>query len=241
MTSTLLYAAEAMNNIKEAEYRSLEAIEESVLTQVFQTKRSCPKHLLYLESGIVPARQQVQRQVLVFLQYILQQPSNSIIYKMLGDLLQNPTKGDWAVNALELIKKFELNLTLNKIQGMSPRLFKRLVKRKMTEVAFKELQKKQQGGKKGKLIEYKCLAMADYLLPEAHLSTENKCQLFSQRTEMNENPFNYGDKIHCSMGCLEEQTNAHLLSCKKTNLKNEALNYEEFLNGPLLLKIEIFK
>ena len=101
-----------------------------MLTQIFQTKRSCPKHLLYLESGIVPARYQVQRQVLVFLQYILQQPSNSIMYKMLGALLQTPTKGDWAGNALELIKKFELNLTLNKIQGMSPSLFKRLVKRK---------------------------------------------------------------------------------------------------------------
>ena len=195
LRSTLLYAVEAMNNVKEAEYRSLEAIEESLLTQVFQTKRSCPKHLLYLESGIVPARYQVQKQVLVFLQHILQQPRNSIMYKMFEALLQNPTKGDWAENALELIKKFKLNLTLNEIQGMSPSLFKRLVKRKMEEVAFKELQKKQQGGKKGKLIEYKFLAMADYLLPEVQLSTENICQLFSLRTEMNENPINYGEKI----------------------------------------------
>ena len=207
------YAAEAMNNVKEAKYKALEAIEESVLTQVFQTKRSCPNHLLYLESGVVPARYQVQRHVLVFIQYILGQPINSIIYKMFEAPVKNTNQEDWAGNTLKLIQKFEFNLTLNEIQGMSPSLFKRLDKRKITEVAFKELQKKQQGGKKENLIEYNCLAMEDYLLPEAQLSTENKFHLFSPRTEMNENPFNYGDKTLCSMGCLAEQTNAHFLSC----------------------------
>ena len=59
LRNPILYAAEAMNNIKEAKYRALESIEESELTKVFHTKRSCPKHLLYLEAGIVPARYQV--------------------------------------------------------------------------------------------------------------------------------------------------------------------------------------
>ena len=36
--------------------------------------------------------------------------------------------------------------------------------------------------------------MADYLLPEANLTTEDKVQLYSVRTEMNDNPFNYGEK-----------------------------------------------
>ena len=83
--------------------------------------------------------------------------------------------------------------------------------------------------------------MADYLLPEAELTTKNKCQLFSLRAEMNENPYNYGEKILCSMGCKEEQTNAHILSCNRTNKNNEPFKYEDFLNGPLNLKIEIFK
>ena len=86
--------------------------------------------------------------------------------------------------------------------------------------------------------------MADYLLPEAQLSSENKCQCFSLRTEIYENPFNYGDKILCSRGCLEEQTNAHFLNWNRTNHKIEALKYErekKKLNGPLHFKIEIFK
>jgi hypothetical protein len=42
-----------MINIKEAEYKALESIEESVLVKALKTKISCPKHLLYLEVGLV--------------------------------------------------------------------------------------------------------------------------------------------------------------------------------------------
>ena len=39
-TSTILYAAEAMVNIKEADYRVIESKEKSLLINVFQTKIS---------------------------------------------------------------------------------------------------------------------------------------------------------------------------------------------------------
>ena len=84
---------------------------------------------------------------------------------MFEAIRKKPTKGDWARNALDLVKKFELNLTLNEIRDMSTSSFKKLAKTKMTELAFKELQNRQQGGKKGKLINYYGLKMADYLLP----------------------------------------------------------------------------
>ena len=56
LRSSILYGAETMCNVKEAEWRELEKIEESVLSRVFKTTRSCPRHLLYLEAGMVPAR-----------------------------------------------------------------------------------------------------------------------------------------------------------------------------------------
>ena len=71
--NSTLYAAEAMYKVKESDYRALEMIEESVLKKVFRTKKSCPRHILYLETGLVPARYQVERQVLNFLHYILNQ------------------------------------------------------------------------------------------------------------------------------------------------------------------------
>ena len=97
---------------------------------------------------------------------------------MFEAIRKNPTKGNFARNALDLVKKFELNLTLNEIRDMSTSSFKKLVRTKMTELAFKELQNRQQGGKKGKLIKYTCLQMADYLLPEAELTTKTSVSYF---------------------------------------------------------------
>ena len=58
---------------------------------------------------------------------------------------------------------------------------------------------------------------------------------------MNENPYNYGEKILCSLGCEEEQNNAHIISCLRTKKNSKSPKYEDFLNGPLNLKIELFK
>ena len=54
----------------------------------------------------------------------------------------------------------------------------------MTNVAFFDLVKRQKSKKKGKLIEYTSLRMADYLLPECDINTEEKLRLFSLRTEI---------------------------------------------------------
>ena len=88
--SSILYAAETMYNVTEKEYRTLESIEESVLLKLFDTLRSCPRHILYLECGLYPARYQVERKMLVFLQYILQQSEDSLLYKAFEAERTNP-------------------------------------------------------------------------------------------------------------------------------------------------------
>ena len=60
---------------------------------------------------------------------------------MFEAMLKSPTKGDWTSTALELVKKFEINLNLNEIQVMKQNSIKKLVIRKMSELAFKDLQK----------------------------------------------------------------------------------------------------
>ena len=82
LRSQILYSSETMINIKETEYRALEKTEESVIQKILKTTRSCSMHLLYLETFLIPARFQVQCQVLNLLQYILQQPTDSLLYKV---------------------------------------------------------------------------------------------------------------------------------------------------------------
>ena len=172
--TSILYAAETMYNVTEQELRALESIEESVLQEVFVTKRSCPKRLLYLEIGLYPARYQVHRQMLNILQYILHQPPESLLYRMYQTQKENPTKGDWVSSVKELVESYDIDLTLKQIKDMKRSLFKSHVKKQVERVAFTSLTQKQKDGKKGQKIDYKYIEMADYLLPECELSKKEK-------------------------------------------------------------------
>ena len=72
-------------------------------------------------------------------------------------MLKNPTKGDWASAATNLVVKYDLKLNIEEIQTMKSSLFKNLVKKQIRKVAFKELVDQQQGKEKGKLIRYDSL------------------------------------------------------------------------------------
>ena len=97
LRTSILYGAETMSNLTEKELPAIELIEESVLQAVFlqavfQTKKSCSRHLLYLESGMIPARYQVHRQMINFLQYIIIQPKDSLMNKVFNAQKLNPTR-----------------------------------------------------------------------------------------------------------------------------------------------------
>ena len=111
----------------------------------------------------------------------------------------------------------------------------------MQIIAFSELQQKQRKGEKGRNIVYRSLSMADYLLPEANLTVEEKKKIFSIRLEMNENSCNFGVKILCEMGCSEIQENSHILVCPKLNESEQELNIEDILNGSLPMKVKVLK
>jgi hypothetical protein len=239
--NSILYGAEAMYIVKETDYRALEMIEESVMKKVFQTKKTCPRHLLYLEAGVVPARYQVERQILNFLKYILQQDQNSMICRMFWAMKENPTRGDWASFAISLIQKYNLNLSLTDIKNMKTNLFKKLVKKQMKEIALSELIFRQKKGAKGKFIHYNSFNMAEYLLPESNLTVIEKVQIFALRTEMNDNPCNFGEKIQCQLGCSQVQDNEHILNCPVLEESENILNLEDLRNGPIHKKIEIIR
>ena len=80
---SVLYACDTYYNLKENEVRQLERIEENFLRKVLGTARGCPISQLYLETGHIPARLEIQKTRLLYLQYILQQPEDSSLLKFL--------------------------------------------------------------------------------------------------------------------------------------------------------------
>ena len=238
--TSILYAAETMYNVLETEYRALERIEESTIQDIFQTKKTCGRHILYLEAGVYPARYQIHRMMLNLLQYILQQPKDSLLYRVFDAEKNCPTRNDWVSSTFKLLEKYEIKLNEMEIKEMSRKEFKKLTKTNTRKIAFQDLKNKQENGSKGKFIEYETLTIADYLKPECQISTEDKRLMFSLRTEMNDIPSNFGNQTQCEMGCNKILTNKHIFNCEILNSnQTNTLEYTNILNGNLNQKIEI--
>ena len=109
----------------------------------------------------------------------------------------------------------------------------------MKELALSELISRQKKGEKRKSIEYNSFNMAEYLLPESNLTVTEKVQIFVLRSEMNENPCNFGGKIQCQMDCSQVQDNEHILNCHVLEESKNQLNLEDTRNGPTHRKNQI--
>ena len=116
--------------------------------------------------------------MVLFLQYILKQPQDSMIKKFLLLQFKEPTKGDWGSTSLKALKDLGIYCSLEEIKQMTKYKLKKILKERIDEKAFLYLMEKQ--GKKGREIKYESLKMANYLLPgEENLTIENKRNIFS--------------------------------------------------------------
>ena len=188
---------------------------------------------MYLDGGQVPARYQIQRYKLNFLQYILQQEEESLLYKMLEAQQKQPVKGDWYSECCKIIENFEIELSFETIKSMTRENFKRLTKERSENLAFLELVKKKESGNKGSSLKYgQKLQMADYLAPNNQLSVAEQIQIFHIRSQINPLPSNRGLSVPCAAGCGEIMNNSHILQCIVIN-PNEQTSHQNLINGDI--------
>ena len=238
---SILYACEAYYNLKENELRQIERIEENYLRKVLNTTKGCPIVQLYLETGHIPARLEIQKTRLLYLQYILQQTEESTIFKFFNLQLESPTRGDWASTCIEDMKYLNIELSLAEIRCMSKCQFTKILKAKMKTSAIKYLKGKQ--GFKGQDIEYSCNEMSEYLLPiNKNLTIDEKRRLFGVRNKMTDIPSNFsrGEKeMKCQ--CNQKEDMKHIYECEIYNEEKFELPYEKIYNGNINEQIAVFK
>ena len=109
LRGSILYAAEAMFNATEEDYRKIEQIEEGQMRLLFATRSRCPIHLMYLESGHIPARFQIKRIMVNYFQYILHQNVESLLFKMLMAQIIKPVKGDYYYQMTSIMGEINWN------------------------------------------------------------------------------------------------------------------------------------
>ena len=231
LRSSILYACETCYNLKEAEIRQIERIEESFMRQLIKTTKGCPINQIYLELGQPPARYDIYKLRMFFLKYILDQEEESTIYKMFNLQLQHPTKGDWASTTSNDMKHLNINLSMDDVKKMSLNKFKSLVKVKCQEGAYNYLMNKR--GSKGSEVIYPRVEMSEYFLPNNELSIEDKRKLFSIRNKMYQISSNFCSKKNNTSKCVCQETEdmEHIYFCKKLNEEEAQVEYEKLFSG----------
>merc|ERR1712208_232329 len=242
LRGSILYAADMYYALKETELRQIERIEESYMRKVMKTTKGCPITNLYLELGQIPARYEIMKMRLLFLKYILEQPNESNLRKMLSLQLERPSPGDWANTCQRDLKNINLLLTLDEIRTMPKENFLRLLKEKISDSALQYLLKKQWS--KGSEISYSCIGMAEYLQPyNKYLTIEEKRGIFEIRNRMVNIPANFKSKSEEKCKCGDIEDMSHIYECEILSIKNNQtkIAYKKIFNGNISEQILVYR
>ena len=79
----------------------LKRVDKNLLRRILGASKSTPIPALYLETGTVPVQYIIKGKCLLYPNYLLNQPENSLLSKMFYDQVQNPLK----ITGFELLKK----------------------------------------------------------------------------------------------------------------------------------------
>ena len=217
LLSSLLTNAEAWYNLSDNDVTELEKIDESLLRRVLECPISTPKEMLYLELGVTPIRNIIRKRRLNFLQYILHEEKDSLMYSFLKAQLDQPTRNDWGQTVLKDIQTYKLDLTVDDIESMSQAKFNTLVKTKGQQNTLEYLNGKKGTHTKVLHIEHSDLVMQDYLQPN-DLSIKESKFTFIARNRMIDIKGNYSGQYSdtlCPLCEVEEDIQPHLLECEE--------------------------
>ena len=248
LVSSVLFNSEAWYNVKSAELNLLETVDLLLLRQILKAPRGTPKEMIYLELGCLPLREIIRERRLMFLHYILNEESNSLIYRFFQSQFKNKTKKDWVTTVLDDLEHLDLKyLTMETIKKMKKTSFKKLIKQKTFQKTFENFEKIKSSHSKVVNVEHCDIIMQKYLQPNTSKMTKEDAQLiFKLRCRMTEAKVNLKgkyDDLECGACGLEEESQQHIIKCKELNKNRskEEVEYSKIFNGTVIEKLKIAK
>ena len=167
--SSLLLNSEAWVNISDTDIRKLEQADEILLSKILDCEANTNNVFKYLELGVKPVRFELMKRKILYLQYILQQEKQSMIYKVFEATLKDPLKNDFVSICKKYLEDLNINLSFEDIKNLSKWKLKKILKDKIELAAFKYLIRlKNSPSRDGRMskvgnIQYEKLEMQQYL------------------------------------------------------------------------------
>ena len=216
LLSSLLLNSEAWVNLSDKDIRSLEQTDEHLLGKILDSESRTSNAFKYLELGIYPIRFEIMKRKIIYLQYILQQDKDSMIYKVFKATLENPLKNDFVRTCQKYLEKLNIKSSFEEIERMSKLTFKKLVKEKTKKAAFIYLIEEKKKQSKITDVKYERLEMQEYLM-EGNKNTKLSKLIFKARGRTlaikTHKKWKFDDNI--CVGCEDKmETENEFLTCR---------------------------
>ena len=208
LLSTLLTNSDAWYGLNKQDVDVLEKIDVQLLRRIFEVPFSCPKEMLYLETGCLPISSIIVSRRLLYLHTILNEDKNSLVFKVFNAQLANPDKGDWVLEVLKNLEDCEIKETFQEIEKMSIFKFRNLVAKAVREMTFKKLVELKNSHTKVKHINYVKFEMQNYLKSDLFSNYEAKFT-FQARCRMLQVKLNFSQS-HKDQFCPVSRTTKHI-------------------------------
>ena len=239
LVSSVLCNSEAWYNVTNAELDLLETVDLLFMRKLFNAPKTTPKEMFYLELGVLPFRDIIRKRRLTFLHYILNENSNSMIYRFLESQLKSSNPKDWIHTVFKDIEDLKLNVKFADIKEIRKSTLKTMIRESTEDFVLKSLTQKKKSHSKVMNLEHNMLRMRKYLMPCDIKKTKEEIKLiFKLRSRTTETKTNFKGKydyFDCDVCGLEEESQEHILKCTEienmNNEKQEIPNYEKIFHG----------
>ena len=207
----------------------LEDVDKILLQNMLKGHSKTPTEAYYLELGILPIKYIIKSSRIMFLHYILSRDENEPLAKFFEAQNLRPSKNDWCYTVKNDMADIDLEYTFDEIKMIKKAKFKKIVKSKIINAAFADLnQTKDRHSKLDNIIYNNDLELQSYFKSSSVVPDDIR-DLFKFRTRMSNVKNNFKSKfknnLTCPLsGCDEIENDIHLANCKIINSKRSVIN-----------------
>ena len=131
LLGSILNNSEVAYNLTQIEIEKMQKCHEMALRKLLSLPSKTPKHMLYLLTGSVPIKFQIQRRRLTYLHHILNQDDESLLKTFFSQQLETKKSKDWASQILKDLSDFDIHISMEEIRNTSEAVWKQQVKKKI--------------------------------------------------------------------------------------------------------------
>ena len=84
----------------------------TLLRNILSAPACTPTPMLYLELGVLPARYVIMIRRLMYLQFLLKEKYDSLLFRVFKAQSENPDRGDWVEQVNRDIEETKLNIPI---------------------------------------------------------------------------------------------------------------------------------